>query len=73
MEVELGHRQGWRELLTFTLRATRITTPGQYRAYNNSPRDMTDEDHAKATAALQSVIARIEQERAQNRADPPEA
>jgi hypothetical protein len=55
IEVELGHKNGWRPLLDFTLRAGNILSPGRYLAYSNSPRNLTDEDRAKVAAVLTSM------------------
>jgi hypothetical protein len=37
VDVKLGHRDGWDHLLTFTLRASRITDPNHYITYSNRP------------------------------------
>ncbi len=37
IDVKLGHHKEWEHLITFTLRATRITDPERYIAYSNSP------------------------------------
>jgi hypothetical protein len=37
VDVKLGHRDGWDHLLTFTLRASRITDPTHYITYSNRP------------------------------------
>jgi hypothetical protein len=44
-------------LLSFSLRAAHISEPEHYIAYSNSPRDVTDEDRAKASDALARVVA----------------
>jgi hypothetical protein len=59
IEGLLGHKKGWRPLLEFTLRAGHITYPDSYITYGNSPRDVTPEDIAKATAALAAVMQRL--------------
>jgi hypothetical protein len=37
IDVKLGHRDGWDHLLTFTLRASRITDPHRFITYSNRP------------------------------------
>lgn len=44
LEGTLGHRKGWRPLLTFTLRMGNMISPSQYITYSNSPRDLTEGD-----------------------------
>jgi hypothetical protein len=39
IDVKLGHREGWDHLLTFTLRASRITDPAHFITYSNRPSD----------------------------------
>ncbi|MFD5010121.1 hypothetical protein [Streptomyces chartreusis] len=55
IEVKLGHRKGATPLLSFTLRASRITQPG-YIAYSNAPTEITDGDLRKANAALKDLL-----------------
>lgn len=59
IEAELGHKRTWQSLLTVTLRVPHIAHPGNYIAYSNSPRHLTDEDRAKGEAALRSVMAKL--------------
>ena len=59
VEVELGHKRGWQPLLDFTLRISHVVEPGRFIAYSNSPRDLTDEDRQKATAALQALMDKL--------------
>lgn len=54
--VWVGHRKGWRSLLTFTLRTTNIIHPDQYAVYNNAPLELTKEDRKKADAALLELL-----------------
>jgi hypothetical protein len=37
IDVKVSHHQGWDHLVTFTLRATRITEPEHYITYSNLP------------------------------------
>jgi hypothetical protein len=60
IDARLGHVEGWRPLLTFTLHVARITRPSNYIAYRNSLEGMTEEDHAKAVTALRAVAAKVE-------------
>jgi hypothetical protein len=39
IDVKLGHREGWDHLITFTLRAARITDPKHFITYSNGPSD----------------------------------
>ncbi|GGX10674.1 hypothetical protein GCM10010297_35330 [Streptomyces malachitofuscus] len=59
IETRLGHRKGWRPLLTFTWRAARMTSPGQYITYSNSPDDLTSDQKAQADAALKALAAKV--------------
>jgi len=54
--VRVGHRKGWRRLLTFTLRAANIIHPDRYTAYSNAPAELTKEDRRKADAALLELL-----------------
>ncbi|MFF3876113.1 hypothetical protein [Streptomyces sp. NPDC001978] len=56
IHVRVGHRKGWRRLLTFTLRAANIIHPDQYTAYSNAPAELTKEDQRKADAALLELL-----------------
>ncbi|MEU0397497.1 hypothetical protein ABZ208_32935 [Streptomyces sp. NPDC006208] len=56
IQVRVGHRKGWRSLLTFTLRTTNIIHPDRYTVYNNVPVELTKEDQKKADAALQELL-----------------
>jgi hypothetical protein len=52
VEARLGHRKGWRPVLTFTWRAGRISTPALYIPYSNAPHDVTRDEVRQANAAL---------------------
>ncbi|OXY92757.1 hypothetical protein BEK98_25035 [Streptomyces diastatochromogenes] len=52
----MGHRKGWRPVLTFTLRAANIIDPNQYTVYSNAPLELTKEDQRKADAALLELL-----------------
>ncbi|MFE5028645.1 hypothetical protein ACFRAO_36470 [Streptomyces sp. NPDC056656] len=52
IQVRVGHRRGWRSLLTFTLRTTNIIYPDRYAVYINAPLELTKEGQEKADAAL---------------------
>ncbi|MFG2948467.1 hypothetical protein [Streptomyces adustus] len=56
IQVRVGHRKGWRPLLTFTLRAANITNRDRYNVYSNAPVELTKEDRQKADAALQALL-----------------
>ncbi|MFD8193881.1 hypothetical protein [Streptomyces wuyuanensis] len=56
LQVRVGHRKGWRRLLTFTLRAANITDPDRYTVYNNAPVELTKEDQKRADAALLELL-----------------
>ncbi len=47
IQVRVGHRKGWRPLLTFTLRAANIIDPNHYTVYNNAPVELTKEDQKR--------------------------
>lgn len=56
IQARVGHRKGWRSLLTFTLRTTNIIYPDRYTVYNNAPLELTREDRKKADAALLDLL-----------------
>lgn len=56
IQARVGHRKGWRSLLTFTLRTTNIIFPDRYTVYNNAPLELTKEDRKKADAALLDLL-----------------
>lgn len=56
LQVRVGHRKGWRSLLTFTLRAANIIDPDRYTVYSNAPLELTKEDRQKADAALLELL-----------------
>ncbi|MEV8563636.1 hypothetical protein AB0478_46250 [Streptomyces sp. NPDC051917] len=56
IQVRVGHRKGWRPLLTFTLRAANIIDPDRYTVYNNAPIELTKEDQKRADAALLELL-----------------
>ncbi|RPE38531.1 hypothetical protein EDD90_1431 [Streptomyces sp. Ag109_O5-1] len=56
VQARVGHRKGWRPLLTFTLRAASIVDPDRYTVYNNAPIELTKEDRKRADAALLELL-----------------
>ncbi|MFJ5530275.1 hypothetical protein [Streptomyces sp. NPDC093261] len=56
IEARVGHRRGWRPLLTFTLRAANIIDPDRYTVYSNAPLELTKEGRQKAEAALLELL-----------------
>jgi hypothetical protein len=56
IQARVGHRKGWRPLLTFTLRAANIIDPDRYTVYSNAPLELTKEDRRKADAALLELL-----------------
>lgn len=64
IEVRLGHKDGWRQLLTFTLRAAHITESGPYITYSNSPFDLTQETVERSNQALSQLMVALEKARA---------
>ncbi|MBX7553268.1 hypothetical protein ACIQB5_31385 [Streptomyces sp. NPDC088560] len=56
IQMRVGHRKGWRPLLTFTLRAANIIDPDRYTVYNNAPIELTKEDQKRADAALLELL-----------------
>ncbi|MFI8242666.1 hypothetical protein ACIF83_36390 [Streptomyces sp. NPDC085866] len=56
LRARVGHRKGWRPVLTFTLRAANIIYPNQYTVYSNAPLELTKEDQQKADAALLALL-----------------
>jgi hypothetical protein len=60
--VRVGHRKGWRPLLTFTLRTTNIIDPDRYAVCNNAPLELTKEDQQKADAALLELLDKQEKD-----------
>ncbi|MEI5011630.1 hypothetical protein RB196_34145 [Streptomyces sp. PmtA] len=56
IQARVGHRKGWRSLLTFTLRTTNIVYPDRYTVYSNAPLELTKEDRKKADAALLDLL-----------------
>ncbi|MER6085981.1 hypothetical protein [Streptomyces sp. NPDC001833] len=56
VQARVGHRKGWRPLLTFTLRAAGIVDPDRYTVYNNAPIELTKEDRKRADAALLELL-----------------
>ncbi len=61
INVKVGHRKGWRSLLTFTLRTTNIIYPDRYTVYANAPIELTKEDKKKADAALVELLEEQEE------------
>ena len=62
LEGTLGHRKGWRPLLTFTLRMGNMISPSQYITYSNSPRAVTEADREKTNATLEALAAKLAEE-----------
>ncbi|MFE9867826.1 hypothetical protein ACFYPZ_34810 [Streptomyces sp. NPDC005506] len=56
LQARVGHRQGWRTLLTFTLRAANISDPDRYTVYSNATLELTKEDKQRADAALLELL-----------------
>lgn len=56
LEARVGHRRGWRILLTFTLRAANIVDPDRYTVYSNATLELTKEDKKKADAAILELL-----------------
>ncbi|MFE5082008.1 hypothetical protein [Streptomyces mirabilis] len=56
IQARVGHRKGWRTLLTFTLRAANIIDPDRYTVYSNAPLELTKEDRQRADAALLELL-----------------
>ncbi|WP_406837323.1 hypothetical protein ACICHK_15205 [Streptomyces sp. AHU1] len=59
IDVRMGHRKGWKPLLKFTWRAARMSTPGQYITYSNSPHDLSAEQKKQADEALKELAAKL--------------
>ncbi|MFF7933300.1 hypothetical protein [Streptomyces sp. NPDC007940] len=57
IEAKLGHRKGWRSIITFNLHVARITDPSRYIAYKNSLEDVTDEQLAASKSAFEELAA----------------
>jgi hypothetical protein len=64
LQARVGHRKGWRRLLTFTLRAANIIDPDHYTVYNNAPVELTKEDQKRADAALLELLEGQEEDSA---------
>lgn len=56
IQAMVGHRKGWRTLLTFTLRAANIIDPDRYTVYSNAPLELTRGEKRKADAALLELL-----------------
>lgn len=61
IEVKLGHRKQWVELVDFTLRLGHVTDPVHYITYSNAPHDLTKEDLASAEVKLRQVMGHTEE------------
>jgi len=61
IEAKLGHNGKWKKLIDFELVLPRMTNPGEYTAYRNSPWEPTIEDKAKIAAVRSELRARIDQ------------
>jgi hypothetical protein len=57
IEVKVGHRKNWKQLITFRFRGAHITHPDRYIAYSNSRHDLTEETVRESETALQKLIA----------------
>jgi DNA-directed RNA polymerase omega subunit len=57
VEARLGHRKGWRSVLTFTWRAGRVSSPAQYLPYSNAPHGVTRDVLKQANATLDRLHA----------------
>lgn len=55
VEAKLSHKKEWTALVKFPLRAQNITDPSVYIAHSNDPRYLSDDERAKAKAALQRL------------------
>ncbi|MGW3729612.1 hypothetical protein [Streptomyces sp. NPDC000851] len=56
IQARVGHRKGWRPILTFTLRGANIVAPDRYAVYSNAPFELTKEERQKADAALLELL-----------------
>jgi hypothetical protein len=52
VEAMLGHRRGWRELMSFVLHAGHIRVPDRNVAYSNDPGAVTNAEKEEAARAL---------------------
>lgn len=60
IDVQLGHRKSWTELLTFPLFVEQVTSPEQFIAYRNAPFNPTPQDKAKAEKSLAKLLERLQ-------------
>jgi hypothetical protein len=60
VEAKVGHHRDWKHLITFTLRGARITDPGSYITYSNSPHGLTEETIRESEAALEQIRSRVQ-------------
>jgi len=63
VDVRLGHKETWTELLEFSLLARGISAPDQYIAYGNEPNLIPDDAVEKANAELADLLAKLEKSR----------
>lgn len=74
IQARLGDKDGWRQLLTFTLRAAHITEPGPNITYSNSPFDLTQETLERSHRALSQLMEALDNARAsEHRVIPAES
>lgn len=60
IDVHLGHRKSWTELLTFPLFVEQVASPEQFIAYRNAPFSPTPQDKAKAEKSLARLLKRLQ-------------
>jgi hypothetical protein len=60
VEVMLGHRGSWQPAVTFPLRGARITHPGSYITYSNSPHGLSEETIQESEAALEGMRSKLQ-------------
>ncbi|MFC7220517.1 hypothetical protein ACFQLX_20485 [Streptomyces polyrhachis] len=52
VEVKVGHKEGWQTLIDFTLRIPHIRYPDSYITYDNSSREVAQEERDSLEAAF---------------------
>lgn len=63
VDVRLGHKKDWTELLEFQLLAQGISSPDQYITYSNEPNLIPDDAVEKANKAVAELIAKLDETR----------
>jgi len=58
VEVKLGHRKSWRNLISFSFHADHVSEPVNYVAYSNEPTAVSEQDRQTAAAALQGLAVK---------------